>query len=185
MRYPGVTLDAEAAERWRVRAWMREVYAGPLATAVLDTAYVFELISETIDASRSAGHRTDRMTALIPVSVHRVWCVDLVTLPDPFGWPTLDGVSVRADEWLEPPDDWKEGASALGPSEDVVEVWARNLHVPVLKRYCIGPAKESIEPIYSRLRMDGWTVDIAFHAPRRGLRDVSHRSAMVSRWRSA
>lgn len=164
LHYPGTTLAEAAAERRRVRAWMRAIYAGPLPTTFLDPAYVLELVSDTIAASRLAGHRTGRMTAMIPIGVHRIWCASLIALPDPTGWPTIDRASIRTDDWSRPPADWAAGDTAIEPFEDVVVVSARNLYRPVLERYCIGPGQEAIEPIYRQLRIDGWTPSNAAEA---------------------
>ncbi len=157
-RYEMRTLEEATADRRRFNAWAHGMYAAPFSATDLQPADVLELVAVTIDESKRAGHRTDRMFVQIPIAVHRLWCSDLIALPDPTGWPTLDGVPIRTDEWSTPPPGWSAGMPVIDPTGDRVEVWARQRDEPVLERYILGKGHAAIEPIYSRLRLDGWTI---------------------------
>jgi hypothetical protein len=154
--------DAALADRRRVRAWSSDMYAGPIPAATLDPTEVLGLVAEMIGASKHAGHDTDGvLSALIPVGVHRLWCAELVAVPCPAGWPTIDGVPVEARDWLRPPVGWEVGDPVSEETSDLVQIWASGVEWPVVERYVLGEGYGSAESIYVRLRHEGWSVEHA------------------------
>ena len=173
---PADPLDA----RRQYIEWVNATYAGAVPTTEYDLGEITSFIHCTVDASRSAGHRTDRMWFLIPVAVHRIWCQNLVTTADANGWPTINGVGVRADVWTEPPAVWLPGEPLVHLNDDAILVGAKNFQGPVATRYLL-PAGSSpaAHAIYSQLRNDGWTRRDAEEAAR--LLDLDDQVARDSR----
>ncbi len=143
--------------RRRYIEWLNATYAGPVPTTEFDLGEITSFIHLTVDASRSAGHRTDRMWVLIPIAVHRIWCQDLVTSADANGWPTINGVGVHADVWTEPPAVWLPGEPLVHLNDDAILVVAKNFGGPVATRNLLpAGSSHAMRSVYDQLRNDGW-----------------------------
>lgn len=155
---------AERAERRRLAAWIRALYAAPVDSPLVPVDDAVQFIRGAGDQAQHDRREVSSMTASIPVATHRAWGVGLVAETQIGGWPRLDGIEVIADLYTLPPVEWQPGAAAVEDSGDRVIIISRRPWRPVIEEVLISSLSAAGTAIYAQLRTDGWALYTALDA---------------------